>query len=239
MSASSVRFARSATFAIGVISLLAAAPAGAQRRGLPRIGVAAPPPQNPSPRFPTGTNGVMDPRFRNDPRFRSNDGFANRRFQQRFRGSSIVYVPYPIGGYGCDGYYGSCGAGQVYDVNGRPLSATFELLQSESMPPSVSYGYGSAPGYTPDLTGSPYAITDEGMMVVDFPSGERRAFPACAAQGDLRDPQGRPRTIFYQQSDYWMILRPGQRGRVQGEPPAANAKACYAIDSTGRVVLRE
>ena len=93
-------------------------------------------------------------------------------------------------------------------------------------------------GYTPDLTGSPYAITDEGLMAVDFPIGERRAFPSCAAQRDLRDPKGRPRTIFYHESDYWMILKPGQRGRVQGEP-AANAKACYAIDSTGRVVLRE
>ena len=142
----------------------------------------------------------------------------------------------PYGLY--DGYNSSYGAGQVYDVNGRPLSETFDQ-STEPLPPSVSYGYGYAPGYTPDLTGSPYAITDEGMMVVDFPSGERRAFPSCAAQGDLRDPQGRPRTIFYQQSDYWMILRPGQRGRVQGEPPAANAKACYAIDSTGRVVLRQ
>ena len=158
------------------------------------------------------------PAFRNDPRFRSNGGLANRRFQQRFRGSSIILVPY---GY-YDGY-NSYGAGQVYDVNGRPLSETFEPM-AEPMPPSVSYGYGEAPGYTPDLTGSPYAITDEGMMVVDFPSGERRAFPSCAAQADLRDPQGRPRTIFYQQSDYWMILRPGQRGRVQGEPPAAQGE---------------
>ena len=60
----SVRFARSATLAVGVISLLAAAPAGAQRHGLPRIGVAAPPPQTPvsRPGFPMGTNGVVDPR---------------------------------------------------------------------------------------------------------------------------------------------------------------------------------
>ncbi len=92
-------------------------------------------------------------------------------------------------------------------------------------------------GYTPDLSGAPYAVSDEGMMVVDFPSGERRAFPSCAQTTDQRDPQGRPRTIFYRSPDYWMVLRPGQRGRVHGEPPA-ETKACYAIDSVGRVVLR-
>jgi hypothetical protein len=238
----SLRFACSAALAIGVLSLSTAVPAGAQRHP-PRMGVAAPPPQTSLPRIgfpsttiptttiPTTTNGVVDFRRPIDPRFRQNDGFANRRFHQQFRGSSVVYVPYPVGGY-YDGYYGSYGAGQVYDANGRPLAATFESMSSESMPPSVSYGY------TPDLSGSPYSITEEGMMAVDFANGERRAFPACAAQGDLRDPQGRPRTIFYHETDYWMILKPGQRGRVQGEP-AANAKACYAIDSAGRVVLRQ
>ena len=75
------------------------------------------------------------------------------------------------------------------------------------------------------------------MMVVDFAAGARRAFPSCAWQTDQRDPQGRPRTVFYQSSDYWMVLRPGQRGRVQGEPPA-DAKACYAVDNVGRMVLR-
>jgi hypothetical protein len=229
----SVRFARAAVLAAGVVSLLAPAGASAQRR-VPRPGVAAsPPPHRPSPPigFPAISNGQIDPRFRTQ-------GFADRRFQQRSRGSRIVYVPYAVGGYGYyDGYYGSAGAGQVYDVNGRPLSASYEQMSaeqmsSEPMPPSMGYGY------TPDLSGSPYAITDEGMMVVDFAAGDRRAFPSCAAQGDLRDPAGRPRTIFYRQTDYWMILRPGQRGRVQGEP-APNTKACYAIDSTGRVVLRQ
>ena len=79
-------------------------------------------------------------------------------------------------------------------------------------------------GYTPDLSGSPYVVSDEGMMVVDFPSGERRAFPSCAESADQRDPQGRPRTIFYRSPDYWMILRPGQRGRVHGEPPAGHGR---------------
>ena len=77
------------------------------------------------------------------------------------------------------------------------------------------------------------------MMVVDFPSGERRAFPSCAGAGAISAIRrvGRARSSI-SQSDYWMILRPGQRGRVHGEP-ASDAQACYAIDSTGRVVLRD
>ena len=92
-----------------MITLLAAAPAAAQHR-VPRMCVAAPPPQNPTTPigFPISSNGVLNRRVI-DPRFRANDGFANRRFQQRFRGSSIVYVPYALD-------YGSYGAGQVYDV---------------------------------------------------------------------------------------------------------------------------
>lgn len=226
----SVRVARAALVAAGVVSLFAAAPATAQRHP-PRVGVAAsPPPENPQTRigYPYGQ---PDPRWPADPRWRTNDWSANRRGPREQHGSTIVYVPVPIGGYGYsyDGYYAPRAAGQVYDANGRPLSASYEPA-----PAPASIGY----GYTPDLTGSPYAISDEGMMVVDFPTGARRAFPSCAAQSDLRDPQGRPRTIFYQPSDYWMVLKPGQRGRVRGEP-AADAKACYAIDSAGRVVLRE
>jgi hypothetical protein len=227
---SSVQVVRVALIAAGVMSVLAAAPAAAQRRA-PRVGVAAsPPPENATGRagYPAGSHAEGDPRWPGDPRWRTNEWSGNRRGPQNPRGSTIVYVPVPIGGYGYsyDGYYAPR-AGQVYDATGRPLSASYEQA-----PASIGYGY------TPDLTGSPYAISDEGMMVVDFPSGERRAFPSCAGQSDLRDPQGRPRTIFYQPTDYWMILKPGQRGRVHGEP-AANAKACYAIDSAGRVVLRE
>jgi hypothetical protein len=246
----SLRLARSATLAAGVLSILAV-PAGAQRRA-GRIGVAAPPaPQSSIPRIPatppisTVPTGVVDSRTLAgsrrlvNPRFR-NDGRVNQRFQKRFRGNQIVYVP--IGGYGYyDGYYG--GYPSVYDANGVPLSSSFGPGNEESAPPPSATYNGYSPsayaGYTPNLTGSPYVITPEGMMAVDFPSGERRAFPSCAAQGDLRDPRGRPRTIFYRQTDYWMILKPGQQGRVQGDPPAANAKACYAIDTMGNVVLRQ
>ncbi|MFL5618214.1 MAG: hypothetical protein ACJ79A_07455 [Gemmatimonadaceae bacterium] len=164
-----------------------------------------------------------------DPRGRAGRWEDNRSHDQRSRGPTIIYVPVP-GGYGYGygpGYYGSQVFGGVTDANGRPLSASYE-----SVPSSGAYGY------TPDLSGAPYAVSNEGMMVVDFPSGERRAFPSCAESTDQRDPKGRPRTVFYQSQDYWMILRPGQRGRVHGEPPAGKA-ACYAIDSEGKVVLRQ
>lgn len=241
----SLRLARSATLAASVISVLAVAPAGAQRSAA-RAGVAASPrPRSSIPRIPasppiaTTPNGVVDSRIVVDPRFRSR-GVVNRRLNQRGHRRFNNNVPVIIGGgFGCcDGFYG--GYPSVYDANGVPLSASFGPGAQEP-PPSVTYSGYNTPsygGYTPNLTGSPYVITDEGLMAVDFKSGERRAFPSCAAQGDLRDPKGRPRTIFYRQTDYWMILKPGQSGRVQGEPPAANAKACYAIDSMGNVVLR-
>ncbi|HEX7977037.1 MAG TPA: hypothetical protein VF461_00435 [Gemmatimonadaceae bacterium] len=183
---------------------------------------------------------LVDGRRVINPRLRNN-AIRNRRIRQRVNNVPIIVG----GGFGCcDGFYG--GYPSVYDANGVPLTESFGPAAQEP-PPSVTYsGYNpptyngyTATGYTPNLTGSPYVITDEGMMAVDFASGERRAFPSCAAQGDLRDPKGRPRTIFYRQTDYWMILRPGQTGRVQGEQPAANVKACYAIDSMGNVVLRK
>jgi len=182
-----------------------------------------PEPQQTDPRRPAGWYGAADPRGHPG---RWDD---NRSRDQHSRGSRIIYVPVPGYGYGYGygpGYYSSQPFGGVTDANGRPLSQSYETVPS-------SGGY----GYTPDLSGSPYAVSDEGMMVVDFPSGERRAFPSCAESADERDPQGRPRTVFYRSPDYWMVLRPGQRGRVHGEPPAGS-KACYAIDSVGRVVLR-
>lgn len=212
--------------AAGVMLLAATSTADAQRRRDPRVAVAAPPrpePQQTDPRRPIDWYGTADPRGRPG---RWDD---NRSRDQRPRGSRIIYVPVPGYGYGYGygpGYYSSQLFGGVTDANGRPLSQSYETVPS-------SGGY----GYTPDLSGSPYAVSDEGMMVVDFPSGERRAFPSCAESSDQRDPQGRPRTVFYHSPDYWMVLRPGQRGRVHGEPPAGS-KACYAIDSVGRVVLR-
>lgn len=223
--APSNRATRTALIAAGVMVLAAASTADAQRRD-PRIGVAAQPrpePQQTDPRRPIGWYGAPDPRGR--PGHWDND----RSHDQRSRGPTIIYVPVPAYGYGYGygpGYYSSQLFGGVTDANGRPLTQSYETVPSAG-------GY----GYTPDLSGAPYAVSDEGMMVVDFPSGERRAFPSCAESADDRDPQGRPRTVFYRSPDYWMILRPGQRGRVHGEPPAG-AKACYAIDSVGKVVLR-
>jgi hypothetical protein len=211
--------------AVGMTILAVTSTAEAQRRRDPRVAVAAQPRAEPQPvdphRYPAAY-GVLDSRGRFGPRE------DDRRRDQRNNGPRVIYVPVPADyGYGYGpGYYGGRVYGGVTDANGRPLSAGYET------PPSTG-GY----GYTPDLSGAPYAVTDEGMMVVDFPSGERRAFPSCAEAQDQSDPQGRPRTVFYRSPDYWMVLRPGQRGRAHGEPPA-NAKACYAIDSVGRVVLR-
>jgi hypothetical protein len=212
--------------AAGALLLLAtASPADAQRRRDPRVAVAASPrpetQQTDPRRYPAGWYGAGDPRRAPERR----DDVRGR--DHRSRGPTVIYVPVP-GGYGYGygygpGYYASPG---VTDANGRPLYSGQEWTPS-------SGGY----GYTPDLSGAPYAVSNEGMMVVDFPSGERRAFPSCAQTSDQRDPQGRPRTIFYRSPDYWMVLRPGQRGRVHGEPPAGTA-ACYAIDTVGRVVLR-
>ncbi|HEU4721719.1 MAG TPA: hypothetical protein VFS59_10195 [Gemmatimonadaceae bacterium] len=215
---------RTALVVAGAMAALAAtSTADAQQRRDPRIAVAAPPrverPQTDPRRAPTwyGTG---------DPRGRPGRWEDDRSRGRRSSAPTVIYVV--PGGYGYGygaGYYGSVYGG-VTDANGRPLYSGYESAPS-----------GGGYGYTPDLTGAPYAVSDEGMMVVDFPSGTRRAFPSCAEASSQRDPQGRPRTIFYQAPDYWMVLRPGQRGRVHGEPPTG-AAACYAIDSVGKVVLR-
>jgi hypothetical protein len=211
-----------------VVTLLGtASAAGAQQRGVPRIGVAGQARPEPPPR--------QDPRYPNanvwsDPRRQPGQWSDNRHTPPRSQGATIIYVPVPGDyygyGYSQGGYYPTRPFGAVYDANGRPLSTSYDQAAS-----------GGGVVYTPDLSGSPYTATDEGMMVVDFAGGERRAFPSCAWQTDQRDPQGRPRTVFYQSSDYWMVLRAGQRGRVQGAPPA-ETKACYAVDNVGRMVLR-
>jgi hypothetical protein len=245
------RSIRAALIAVGAMAVAATPDAHAQRP-LPRIVAApphapqrpvgraaeAPPHQVPDPRFPPSAN---DPRFPRDPRFpqsaydprydRPNGSWDGRRQRPPHgNGSTVIIVPTPGSygygyGYAQNGYY-SNGYGGVYDVNGRPLSTSLEPVAPVD---------GAV--YTPDLSGSPYTVTDEGMMVVDFPDRARRAFPSCAGQSSIRDPQGRPRTIFYQLNDYWMVLKAGQRGRVQGAPPS-DVAACYAIDSVGRVVLR-
>jgi hypothetical protein len=203
--------ARAAVVIAGGVMLLAAtSTADAQRRD-PRVAVAARKRPGPSPST-AGPIGVADSRTRFDQR-------NHRRARNRLNNAaSVIYVPDYGYGYG---YYPS-----VYDANGRPLTESHE-----APPPSGGYGY------TPDLSGNPYVVSDEGSMVVDFASGDRRAFRSCVETADQRDPQGRPRTIFYRSPDAWMIQRPGQRGRVRGEPPAGKA-ACYAVDSVGRMILR-
>lgn len=224
----SIRVTHAALVVASVVTLLGtASPADAQRRA-PRIGVAGQarpePPLRQDPHYP-------DANVWSDPRRQHDQWSGNGHTPTRSHGTTIIYTPVPGSygygyGYSQGGYYPTRPFGAVYDVNGRPLSTSYEQAAS-----------GGGVVYTPDLSGSPYAVTDEGMMVVDFPDGDRRAFPSCAWQTDSRDPQGRPRTVFYQSSDYWMVLRPGQRGRVQGAPPA-DTKACYAVDTVGRMVLR-
>jgi hypothetical protein len=203
--------ARAAVILAGGVMLLAAtSTANAQRRD-PRVAVAARKRPAPTPRT-AGPIGVAGSRARFDQ-------LDHRRARNRLNNAaSVFYIP--DYGYGF-GYYPS-----VYDANGRPLSESHE-----GPPPSGGYGY------TPDLSGNPYMVSDEGLMVVDFSSGDRRSFRSCVETADQRDPQGRPRTIFYRSPDAWMIQRPGQRGRVRGEPPSGRA-ACYAVDSVGRMVLR-
>jgi len=200
--------ARAAIIIAGGVMLLAAtSTADAQRRG-PRVAAAAR--KRPAPVTPpAGPIGFAGSRARFDQ-------LDHRRARNRFNDA----VFFPSYGYGF-GYYPS-----VYDANGRPLTENYE-----SPPPTGGYGY------TPDLSGSPYVVNGEGMMVVDFASGDRRAFQSCAEAADQRDPKGRPRTIFYRSPDAWMTQRPGQSGRVRGEPPTGRA-ACYAVDSVGRMVLR-
>lgn len=244
------RSTRGAYVALAAATVLALAGsaqhAGAQQRGL-RIGVAAPPPPAPPAGQGVGYPGYPRQEPPRDPRWQSHVWNGNRRGDghQRRSGTTVIYVPvpadygygypqavYPTNGYYGPGYYAPRSYTGVTDANGRPLN--------ESLQPVPNDGNGYAPdgsGYTPDRSGSPYTVTDESMMVVEFQSGERRAFPSCARQEDAHDPEGRPRTIFYQPQDYWMVLRPGQRGRVIGTP-ATGVQACYAVDQVGRVVLR-
>ncbi|MDB4879067.1 MAG: hypothetical protein JWL60_513 [Gemmatimonadetes bacterium] len=212
--------------ALAGIIALAAAPAADAQRSQPRPGVGAPDPVPTAPTVPyPGANVTFDPRAYTLPR----TGTSHRRAPAQPGTPPVVYViPVPVGGYGDYGSYGygypPPRAGGVYDTNGRPMSSIgFEAGPAAS----------AAPSYTPDLSGSPYLVVEGGAMLVDLASGERRSVPPCAVQ----DPDGRPRTVFFQGGSAGVVLRQGQRGRVQGSP-AAGARACYAVDSWGRVVLQ-
>ena len=199
-----------------------------EAQSVSRIGIAVEPepvqrtmPYSPYP----GASVMIDPR-----------GYPSRSPAQHHRrvpydgGATVIYVPVPVSYDGEDyprrgrAAYPSGTYGGATDVNGRPMSIGFDAGPSRS----------AVPSYTPDLSGSPYVVIENGAMLVDLPSGERRAFPACAVQAATRDPDGRPRTIFYQPSEYGLVLREGSSGRVQGSPASA---ACYGLDSFGRVTL--
>jgi hypothetical protein len=137
----------------------------------------------------------------------------------------VYYVPVPIdGGYGGYGGYG----GGVYDTDGRPLYAAYEMEVARQSGGPISL---------PDLTGSPYVVTEGGAMVVDFGDGYRRTVPSCAVVAAAATPDGRPRTIFYQGSSDGIILRAGSTGLVRGSP-GGSANVCYAVDAYGRTELR-
>jgi hypothetical protein len=206
-----------AAAALAVVSSSAVA----QRR--PVVAHAAPyhPPSQPTVPYP-GATVTIDPSVYGRPqRFFSQQRrvYGTARLAQQ----SVIYIlPVQVdAGYGA---YGASSFGGVTDANGRPL---------------YTPGEGSAAGYglgTPSLTGAPYQVGDGGTMTVDFGNGDRRAIPSCAALAAARDPEGRPRTIFYEPPADGLVLRAGQSGRVAGEPPAG-APSCYTADQYGRVVL--
>jgi hypothetical protein len=212
------------TFAIiaGTLAIAAASStAAAQRR--PRVAVAAqptPPPPAITTPYP-GATVTIDPRLYQQRIFRPHQPQfpANRRHQRAV--PPVYFIPVPSG----YSYYPSTGGG-VTDANGRPL-----YIEPESAPSQYGYGLG-----TPDFSGSPYVVVSQGAMIVDFPTGDRRTVPSCAALSADRTPDGQPRTIFYRPGADGVILREGQRGRVIGLPPAG-ASACYTTDQYGRMEL--
>ena len=58
----------------------------------------------------------------------------------------------------------------------------------------------------------------------------------CAVQSADRTPDGQPRTVFYRGDTGGYLLRPGQRGRVVGEPEDGRP-LCYTVDRYGRLAL--
>ena len=211
------RAARSALVVAGMMSLVSASSALAQRAEK-RYGFGAPPaaPSQPTTPYP-GATVTIDPRWYQMQRVSA----AGHRQQQRYpQYPTAYYAPAPV-------YYPS-GAGTVYDTNGRPLYSGYEAA-----PSAVNNDF---PVATPDLTGSPYVVIEGGTMIVDFGNGDRRAVPSCAAVEQVSTPDGQPRTLFYRPPAYGLVLRQGQRGQVLGQP-TAGARVCYTSDAYGRVVL--
>lgn len=169
----------------------------------PRIGMAVEPRRNVDQRSASTLN--RDQRV--SPR---------HRFGRVSAPAIVYYVPVPSGG------------GGVYDTDGRPLYAAYEMEVARQSASPIS---------VPDLNGSPYAVTEGGAMVVDFGDGYRRTVPSCAVEAAAATPDGHPRTIFYQGPSDGIILRAGSTGRVRGTP-AGSANVCYAVDAYGRTELR-
>jgi hypothetical protein len=177
----------------------------------PRIGVAA----EPRPNVDQRSVWTLNRNQRVSPQ---------HRFGRVSTPAIVYYIPVPSdGGYGSYGY-----GGGVYDTDGRPLYAAYEMEVARQ---SVS------PITLPDLNGSPYVVTEGGAMVVDFGDGYRRTVPSCAVVAAAATPDGHPRTIFYQGPADGIILRAGSTGRVRGTP-AGSANVCYAVDPYGRTELR-
>lgn len=214
--------------AIAALGIAGASGSAEAQRRHPVVAQAASPRVPPPPTSTYGGVPVMiDPR-----RYPRQQGNPQSRYQHSSRGSRqpvVYYVPVPVQvGYGYGyGYGGQSSFGGVTDVNGRPLYVAEENMGLGS----VAYGLG-----TPSLTGAPFVVGEGGTMVVDFGNGDRRTVPSCAALVAAQDPDGRPRTIFYQPPADGLVLRAGQTGRVVGAPPAG-AATCYAADVYGRVVL--
>jgi hypothetical protein len=213
--------ARAAALVVAAGMCLGATSMAHAQRSTPRPGRAAdgPPPPPPATPYP-GATIIVDPRGYGSQRAHF-DRFPGRRHDRQVYGDSF----FPALGYG---YYST--GGGVYDSNGRPLSAGYDA--AVSAPASADYPMHG----TPDLSGSPYVVTDGGIMIVDFGNNDRRAAPSCAAQSAESTPDGRPRTVFYRPQVAGLVLRPGQRGRVIGLPPTG-ARLCYSVDQYGRMQL--
>lgn len=191
----------------------AAAAAIALSVALPAAGA-----QRHPPRYGVGVEPVPPAPVRPHPGWRRDDRVPPRRTLREPAEPRVIYV-LPYGGYAQPAV-----AGGVTDVNGRPLS-----VGTQPEP-----GLDAIPSFTPDLSGVPFVGIEGGRMLVDFPNGERRTFASCVAE----DPDGRPRTVFFDggASSGGLVLRVGQRGVVRGQPPAG-ATACYGYDRYGRITL--
>ena len=247
----SLRLVRSATLAAGVISMLAAAPAGAQRaRRANWCGCST---SSPSRRYPGFQPRLPSPPCRlawstpaawsirasaraatSIERFESalTTALQQRRTGHRRRRLRLLrrlLRRLPLGL--------RCQREPVV----RVLRAGYE---EQVPPPSVTYS-----GYNPPRThGRRLHSRPHGLALRDHRRGadgrglrERRAprLPVLRRTGRPARSQG-PAAHDLLSPD-GLLDDPAARpaGRVQGDQPPANAKACYAIDSMGNVVLRQ